>query len=79
MIRRLFHAFEAVSGLPRKVMLWGLVPSLLLMIAAASICLAPRVSYEKFILSQRICETAVSLFSEGIILGLFIDILQKKR
>ncbi len=78
MLKRLFRAFEEISGLPRKVFFWGAVPALLLMIAAVGFFLSPRISYESFLLSRYICKTAVSLFSEGLILGLFIDAILKR-
>ena len=78
MLKRLFSAIEAVSGLPRRIMFWGMVPALLLMLAAVSFFMLPRISYEEYLLSQMICKTAVTLFSEGIILGLFIDVLLRR-
>lgn len=78
MIKRLFRAFEGVSGFPRRIMFWGVVPALLLMFTAVGFLLLPYNFYENFILSQHICKTAVTLFSEGIILGLFIDVLLRR-
>lgn len=78
MLKRLFHAFEEVSGLPRKIFFWGAVPALLLMIGAVSFFLSPSVPYENYLLSRQICQTAVSLFSEGMILGLFIDAVLRR-
>ncbi len=79
MIKRLFLAIDGVSGLPKRVMLGGLVPALLLLLAAAWMYLSPHVSYEKFLLSRQICKTAVTLFSEGMILGLFLDAVLKRQ
>ncbi len=79
MIKRLFLAIDGVSGLARRVMFWGLIPALVLMLAAAWIYLRPVVSYAQFLLSRQICKTAVTLFSEGIILGLFLDVVLKRR
>ncbi len=78
MLKGLFSAIDHITGLPRRIMLGGLLPAFLLLLAAALLYLRPRVSYEDFILSRQICKTAMTLFSEGIILGLFLDAVLKR-
>lgn len=75
MFRRVFKAFDRIAGWPRRIMLGGLVPALLLLCMAAVLYMKPHVSYSTFVLSRHMCRTAVTLFSEGMILGLFLDYL----
>ncbi len=77
MLKRLFSAINGVGGVPRRIMLGGLLPALILLLAAAGLYLQPRVSYADFLLSRQICKTAVTLFSEGMVLGLFFDYFLK--
>ncbi len=79
MIRRLFSAINGVVGMPRRVIFGGLLPALILLLAAAGLYLQPRVPYANFLLSRQMCKTAVTLFSEGIVLGLFLDAVLKRR
>ncbi|MBE7025538.1 MAG: hypothetical protein E7408_05735 [Ruminococcaceae bacterium] len=78
MLKRLFFAIDNVTGLPRRIMLCGLLPALILLVFAAWLYLRPQVSYADFLLSRQICKTAVTLFSEGIVLGLFLDAVLKR-
>ena len=78
MLKGLFSAIDRITGLPRRIMLGGLLPAFLLLLAASVLYLRPFVSYQDFVLSRQICKTAVTLFSEGIILGLFLDAVLKR-
>lgn len=78
MIKRLFSAFHGVGKMARRVMLAGLLPALILLLAAVGLQTQSRVSYADFLLSRQICKTAVTLFSEGIVLGLFLDAVLKR-
>ncbi len=78
MIKRLFSAIDGVTGLPRRVMFGGLLPALALLLAAAYVYMQPQVSYAAFVLSRQMCKTGVTLFSEGIVLGLLFDALLKR-
>lgn len=75
MLRKVFKAFDRIAGMPKMIMLGGLLPALMLLGAAAALYLKPHVSYCTFVLSRQMCRTAVTLFSEGIVLGLFLDYL----
>ena len=79
MLKRLFLQFENLSALSRRIILGGTVPALFLMLYATGLFIKPFVSYENFILSRNICKTAVTLFSEGIIFGLFIDAVLRRN
>lgn len=79
MLRKMFKAFDRIGGLPRRVMLGGLLPAALILGAAAALYIKPHVSYSTFVLSRQMCRTAVTLFSEGIVLGLFLDYLFSGR
>lgn len=79
MLKRLFFAIDNVRGLPRRIMLGGLLPALILLTFAAGLYLKPQVTYGDFLLSRQVCKTAVTLFSEGIVLGLFLDAVLKRR
>jgi len=78
MIKRVFSAIDSVTGVPRRIIFGGLLPALLLMLASACVLLKPQISYDTFILSRQMCKTAMTLFSEGIILGLFLDAILKR-
>ena len=78
MIRKVFHAIEGVRGTPRRIMLGGLLPALLLLSAAAALLYFAGGSYEVFILSRQMCQTGLTLFSEGMVLGLFFDMFLKR-
>ena len=79
MIKKVFLAIDNITGFARRVMLGGLLPSLALLILAAYMYMKPEVRYEDFVLSRRICKTAVTLFSEGMVLGLFLDVVLKRN
>ena len=73
MLFKMLKAFDSIRGLPRRIMLGGLIPSLILLGAAAALYLQPQISYSTFVLSRQMCRTAITLFSEGVVLGLFLD------
>ncbi len=77
-MKKIFLALEAVSGLPRRVMFGGLVPALLLLLASAWVLFRGSGSYAALVLSEQMCRTGITLFSEGMVLGLFLDILLKR-
>ncbi|MBE7063768.1 MAG: hypothetical protein IJN25_04895 [Clostridia bacterium] len=78
MMKQVFSAFCDVGKTARRVMLAGLLPALFLLLAAVGLHLQTRVSYADFVLSRQICKTAVTLFSEGLVLGLFLDAVLKR-
>ena len=79
MLRKLFLSLDALCGPARWTIFGGLVPALLLMAAAVFLYLSPALSYRTLVLSRQICQTAVTLFSEGMVLGLFLDIVLSRR
>ncbi len=79
MLRKLFLSLDGLCGLPRRIVFAGFVPALFLMAMAVYLYLPPAISYRTLVLSQQICQTAVTLFSEGLVLGLFLDILLSRR
>lgn len=79
MIKRLFLAIDNITGFARRVMLGGLLPALALLLFAAYLYIKPEVRYDDFVLSRQICKTAVTLFSEGIVFGLFLDAVLKRN
>ncbi len=78
-MKRIFSAINGISGVPRRIMLGGLLPALLLLLLASCMFLRQEISYKEIVLSRQICETGVALFSEGMVLGLFVDVLLRRR
>ncbi len=76
-MKKLFLALEGLSGLPRRVMFWGIIPAIFLLVAA-TLLLGESGSYAAAVLSSQMCKTGITLFSEGFVLGLFLDILLRK-
>lgn len=79
MLKRVFSAINGVGGVPRRIIFGGLLPALILLLAAAGLYLKPVVSYADFLLSRQLCKTAVTLFSEGLVLGLFLDAVLRRH
>ncbi|MDD6307885.1 MAG: hypothetical protein PUB07_00780 [Clostridia bacterium] len=75
MLHRIFTAIDRIQGVPRYVMTAGLLGALVLLCIAVGMLLYPTVTYAAYVLSKQMCETAVTLFAEGVILGLFLDAL----
>ena len=78
-MKRIFSAINGISGIPRRIMLGGLLPALVLLLLALCLFLRQEITYEEIVLSRQICETGVALFSEGMVLGLFVDVLLKRK
>ncbi len=71
MLRRILQAINRVEGVPRRVMLGGILGGSALL--AAAVCLLYNGTYQEMVLSRQMCQTGVGLFAEGMILGLFLD------
>ncbi len=78
MLKGIFTAIDKITGVPKKVMLAGLLSALCLLVFGAGMLFGSHISYTRFVLSAQVCKTAMDLFSEGIIFGLFLDILLKR-
>lgn len=77
-MKKIFTALEAVRGIPRRVMLSGAVAALVLLLASTWVLFRGSDSYAALVLSEQMCKTGITLFSEGMVLGLFLDILLKR-
>lgn len=77
MLYRIFSSINQLRGIPRHILLSGVCGALCVMLAA--LCLlffAPR--YGQYVLSCQLCEAAVTIFAEGIVLGLLWDMFFHK-
>ena len=74
---RIMRAINKIAGAPRRVMLGGILGGSVLLCAAT--CLLYNGTYSEIVLSRQMCQTAVGLFAEGMILGFFLDAVFKNQ